>query len=362
MLVAAQKGRAFLIMIAVGIVAIGCVNVPTRADIIQIAHDFTGHYKDRYFSLDDGLVWLSTCSGYRPHFFYDVIAGPDGKPSAFKSQDTKKIFRLKVTTSRSTIYDIPIEIMKIQGLPRVPSNVTVELTRSLDDRFALAFPSWVTCDPLGYYPGTLYVILKPGKRDDFKRWISEHSDLLIDAEVRNPTAEDVRGLNSSTEIFFSIRVIDGSERKVVNLLKQSNLIVDASFDPMPLGPDALIIDFRKSVFSEHETQDKMVKRLNQLIRDSFPAASDKEYQVGVDRGTRFTVSLMGPAKHFAPASEFRDRWLIANVTFRFTKNAVGSQFADRLFFEIPDAFLPKWPADAKEAPQRYSLPTIPSKP
>jgi len=318
---------------------------------IDITNEYEGHYGDRYYSLDDQLFQI--CSNGRTEAVYNAFESENGSLLTIKDQNSPKVFKLRVKLSRETRFGIPVEVKELIGVPNVPKKASVELAKSLDKKSAIAFPAGWRCGDTGYRPIVLFVIIVPGRLQEFREWVTQHPELLINPAILAPKDDsrpEIR-VAAPVENVWDIGVVEGNEEKVLSLLRQSGIVIDAIFEPMPLGPDAEVIDFRqRPALSDDGSQADVIDKIKRLVQATFPAARPDEYAVAVERGTVYKLSINGPAKHFVAGREFADRWLITSVTLHFYKNQVGGRFIDRLIMEIPDGFLPKWPEGSAEPP------------
>jgi hypothetical protein len=339
-------------IVAAGITtAAVCAWCSSSRSEIAIETEYVGHNGDKCYSLRGALFEIRSS---RSVVYYNVSESENGSLLTLKDQNSPKVYKLRAKTSRATRFEIPVEVKELRGVPNVPMKASIELVKSLDEKSAYAFPAWAKCDPVGYHPIVLFAIIVPGRLEDFRKWVTQHAELLITTNILSPEADGRSEVTIAPQVenVREIGVIEGNEKKVLSLIRQSGIVIDAIFEPMPLGPDAELIDFRRRpAIKNSDTQADVMDRIKRLVHDSFPAAKPGEYAVKVDRGTVYRLSIIGPANHFVPGREFADRWLITSVTLRFFKNQVGDGFIDRLLMDIPDGFLPKWPADSAEPPQ-----------
>jgi hypothetical protein len=197
----------------------------------------------------------------------------------------------------------------------------------------------------------LTIVLYPEKLFSLRKWVNQNARLLIDKKIHLPETTYSNDFDHSTKNVRVVMVREGNEEVALKSLADSQIAIDAKFQPLPLGPESLIIDFYGSASPLVSNQASMIQKIKDIFQSVFPKLSGTDLSVSVERGTRYLVSIMAPANRLDEKVDFADRWLITKIAFVFSRNlASGSNYVDRLFVEIPDGFLPKWPPDAKYGP------------
>jgi hypothetical protein len=201
---------------------------------IDITTEYQGHYGEQYYSLDGQLFLI--CSNGRTDAVYNAFESENGSLLTIKDQNSPKVFKLRVKMSRETRFGIPVEVKELSGVPNVPKKASVEFAKSLDKKSAIAFPAGWRCGDTGYRPIVLFVIIVPGRLQEFREWVTQHPELLINPAILAPKDDsrpEIR-VAAPVENVWDIGVVEGNEEKVLSLLRRSGIIIDAIFEPMPL--------------------------------------------------------------------------------------------------------------------------------
>jgi hypothetical protein len=261
----------------------------------------------------------------------------------------KKAYPVKVTFSKAQKFGIPVKTADLVGLPFVRRGTVVRLEKPEEKSYALSFHAWSRCPRIGYAPSLILIIFEPGKESDLQNWVKEHASLFDDPELSVP--DDMKEFKNVT----SIESIEGYEIAALTEIRKLSYVIAATLDPIPYGPEGVMIDFPRGTIPAVENDQAGFKaRLIALWKTAFPNARQSDFDLAQDKGTRFSANVFGPAQRFISGPEYKDRWLKTNVVFHFFKSpsdgTTNGTTIDRLVLEIPDGFLPKWPPDATEPP------------
>jgi hypothetical protein len=324
------------------------ISFPAHSQVGAVETHYAGWSGNRQVVLDEqnNSFDVTICPG-DDSTQYTIIRGRAGEIAGVKPFGAKRkssVRPVKVVFSKDERFGIPIAVAEVTGV--LPGQkTTVRLERSEDVSFALAFGAWARCPRIGYFPGLILVLVTPSDGAMLDEWAKNRANLLRETKVeRSDDPEAPKNLRL-------LAAIEGEEITALTELRKLPFVIAATMDPIPYGPPGLLVDLPKGTLPKPgDDRSSFEIRLGELFKSVFPRSKASDFKISSEKGLRYVAGIFGPTNHFVSSPEYKGTWLKTDLIFRFYRSPTETDPIERLVLEIPDGFLPRWPADAAEAP------------
>jgi hypothetical protein len=337
--------RLFALSVALLLV----IAFPAHSQMGAVETSYAGWFGKRGVQLnpENNTLELNVCPGDNSTQ-YKLIKNRAGEISAVKPFDVKRkssIRPITVAFSKAEKFGIPVAVAEIRGLPFIARNTVARLEKSENKSFAIAFNSWARCPRIGYFPGPILVLVRPGDEPKLHEWTKGRGGLFRNTEPISLDDPD------AAKNLILLDPIEGFELTALSELAKLPFVIAATLDPVPYGPPGLLVNLpTRTLPGPGDDQSGFEARLTELFKSTFPRAKSSDFNISLEKGLRYVANVFGPSDHFISGPDYRGTWLKADILFRFYRSPGETHSIERLTLEIPDGFLPRWPADAKEPP------------
>lgn len=256
--------------------------------------------------------------------------------------------------SRTLYKGVEVDEFRYAGIDD-PQLAKLAFLRPTQKNVAIMFSGWDYCAWLGYEPGILNILYKPGSEPAFRAWVAA---MLRSGDIE--TMENGTGFVAD-ETYSNGATIDmkfGSELTVIENLRTQDWMIDYSMRPFPLGPSALIVSLpTRTIDYLGQRTASATAALTRVLRAAFPRTAANKITVQHKGSTAFEVTIFAPMREVAPNDAgYRPYWIRAKIQVAFYANGrTARDFNSYAMINVMEGYLPRWPGQTPPAPAHYTM-------